>query len=160
MSQRDYHPKTARKGTQIVLDLIAKGVTNPIELALLTNKSSKAVDTLARRHRFIDKLDRLPASHAELAKMKKDIQARVRTKVQNYAVTVAEPVYRNEAADRERYAVMTATYQRILNHMEKLMSGYEAKQALIQLRVDLEEAAATTAAKAKTPSDAIKELTA
>jgi len=159
-AKREYMHPTPRGATKAVLDLVENGVTNPIELAELTGKSRKAIDTLCRRHGVIEKIDNLPHSKSELRKMEKEIKKKVRSQIAKaIEVTNTEPSKAEPAKGSDYYAVMTTAYRRVIKHVEELRArSLSPAEIVAQLLVDFEEAAVITAAKAKAETGLIKEL--
>ena len=159
-AKREYMNPTPRGDTKAVLDLVEKGVTNPIELCELTGKSRKAIDTLCRRHGVIDKIDPLPRSKSELKKMEKAIKARVRGQIAKAVeVSNTSPVEAEPPKGSDYYAVMTTAYRRVIKHIDNLRTQLVSPKDLVaQLRADFEEAAVITSAKAKAETGLIQGL--
>lgn len=134
---------------------------NPIELSLRTNKTLKAIQSLA--YRYEREIDLLPTTKSGVKAIEREVKARLRKERLGEEAEAYQPMDLEEAKnkivkDPAYYMVMTLAYKRVVEHADKLLTTYKGDEGLIQLRKDMEHAASITEAKALAKSSDLEEL--
>lgn len=139
-----------RAATKEIIDLVNRGVRNPLELSLRTGKSVTAIRTLAIRHRF--ELERLPTGKGGIKKMEKELRAKLLAERRGEAPALDAPRTVEEAKeaivkDSRYYLVLALAYKRVDEHVDKLVKEFPNDAGLQRLKTDLKQASAMAEAK-------------
>ncbi len=148
--------RTIHKSTQEVMDLIERGLKNPLELALRTQKTVKSIHSIG--YRYDIKLDNLPTSARSMKLLEKEIKEKLRKERLGLPAeesTDLQQIKENITKDPAYYIVLTISYRRVLEHIDKLVM---AGKGLPQLRKDLEHAASITESKVVAKTTDLEEL--